>query len=183
MTTKESPSDALVYDYKQDIDAVYKEITSEAYINDRATWNVNDKTSATIKPNASGGVDIVLDRYIHREYPRAIRKLLPATTNMDHQETWEPDGDGWKGSYDVDVKKSPVTVGAEFTLKKKGTGCELRIWHWATAKIPLLGGRVEKYILGQTSGQFGDQLHYLDLRLSGVPDLLPRDVNKYPLPK
>jgi transposase len=40
-------------------------------------------------------------------------------------EVWQPDGDGgWKGRYDVDVKGAPVKVVGEYTLKKKGTGCD-----------------------------------------------------------
>ena len=183
MTTKETPKEALVYDFPHDIDSVYKEFTSEAYVNDRAKWNIVDEVTADIKPGPDGGAIMDLDRYIVRNYPKMMKHLLPAKTHMAHHEVWEPDGDGWKGHYDVDVLASPVTVSADYTLKKQGAGCEMRITHSATAKVPLLGRAVEKYILKQTKGQFTDQLSYLDMRLAGVPDLLPRDQSKYPLPK
>jgi hypothetical protein len=183
MTTKETDKDALVYNFPHETDTVLKEITSEEYVNDRAKWNIIDEVTADIKLDANGGVVMDLDRYIVRDYPKALKHLLPAKTHMIHIEKWERDGTGWKGTYDVNVLGSPVTVGAEFTLKKQGVGCQLRIIHSATAKIPLLGRRVEKYILGQTRSQFRDQLSYLDMRLGGVSDLLPRDTSKYPLPE
>jgi len=183
MTTKESTKEALVYEYKQDIAVVYEEITSEEYIVDRAAWNIADEVTAEIHSTASGGINMTLDRYVTRDYPKAFKHLLPAKAHMIHIEEWEPDGDGYKGTYNVDVKGAPVVVFSEFTLKRKSTGCELRIIHGVTCKIPLVGKKIEQYILKQTRDQFSDQLRFLDLRLSGVADLIPRDISKYPLPK
>ena len=182
MTTKEKPSEALVYNFPHSIKDVFKEITAEHYISERAEWVTTDEATATITTAPSGAVKLVLDRAVRRNFPKPFKGLFPDKQHMDHTEVWEPDGDGWKGHYDVDVKGAPVKVAAEYTLKKKGAGCELRIWHEVTAKIPLLGGRIEKYILGQSRSQFGDQLKYLDLKLAGTPGLLPRDQAKYPLP-
>ena len=106
MTTKETPKEALVYNFPHAIDTVFKEITSEEYVNDRAKWNIVDEVTADIKPDANGGVVMDLDRYIVRDYPKALKHLLPAKTHMTHVETWERDGTGWKGTYDVDVLAS-----------------------------------------------------------------------------
>lgn len=184
MTIKEKPADALVYDFPYDIDAVYKEIMSDDYLVKRADWVQTDEVTADITQQPNGGVKAVLDRYVRRDYPKAFKGLFPEKQHMIHTEQWEPDGaGGYKGTYLCDVQKAPVKVEAEFTLKKKGSGCEMRTLHSVTVKLPLIGGKVEKYVLGQTKTQFGDQLKYLDLRLAGTPDLLPRDVNKYPIPK
>ena len=181
MPTAEKPKDALVYQFPHDIDTLFNEITSEPYIHDRCKW-IGDRAEVKISDTANGR-SVFLDRYVTKNYPKAFKKLFPAEQHMEHNESWERDGNDWKGSYRVDVDGAPVVVESEFTLKKAGTGCDLAIWHTITAKIPVLGGRIEKYILGETRAQFGDQLHYLDLRLAGTPNLLPRDKSKYPVPK
>ena len=139
MTTKEKPSDALVYEFPHDIQTVVNEITSADYISERAEWVTTDEATATITKAPSGAIRLVLDRAVRRNYPKPFKGLFPDKQHMDHTEVWEPDGSDWKGRYDVDVKGAPVKVAAAYTLKKKGAGCELRIWHEVTAKIPLLG--------------------------------------------
>jgi hypothetical protein len=180
MATAEAKKNALIYQFPQDIDKVYNEITSEAYITDRSGW-IGDRAEIQIDKRAKG-CSIKLDRYVAKNYPKAFKKLFPAEQHMSHSEVWEADGTNWKGSYNVDVDGAPVVVSSEFTLKRSGIGCDLAIWHTITARIPLIGGRVEKYILGETRAQFGDQLHYLDMRLAGTPNLIPRDKSKYPVP-
>jgi hypothetical protein len=182
MTTAEKPKDALVYQFPHDIDSVVKEITSEAYIHDRCKW-IGDRAEVKREEGADGSVTLILDRYVTKNYPKVFKKLFPAEQHMYHTEKWEPNGNNWKGSYKVEVTGAPVIVESGYTLKQAGTVCDLAIWHSITAKIPILGRRVEKYILSETRAQFGDQLFYLDLRLAGTSDLLPRDKSKYPVPK
>ena len=181
MRFRASQRDALVYQFPHELGKVYEAITSEAYINDRSGW-IGDRAEIQID-RSSSGCNITLDRYVAKNYPKAFKKLFPAEQHMTHTETWAADGTNWKGSYHVDVDGAPVVVTSEFTLKRTGIGCDLAIWHSITAKIPLLGRAIEKYILKETRAQFGDQLHYLDMRLAGKPGLLPRDKSKYPVPK
>jgi hypothetical protein len=182
MTTTEKSKDALVYQFPHDLDTVFNEITSEDYINARCKW-IGDRADIVKEESAGGGLTIKLDRYVAKNYPKAFKKLFPAEQHMTHLEKWQPDGSNWKGTYHVDVDGAPVVVTSEFTLKKTGIGCDLSIVHAITAKIPILGKRIEKYILGETRAQFGDQLHFLDMKLAGTPNLLPRDKSKYPVPK
>ena len=181
MATAEAPKDALVYQFPHDMDKVYNAITSEDYINARCQW-IGDRAEIQRQVGADGAVTLKLDRYVTKNYPKAFKKLFPAEQHMEHDEKWERDGSNWKGRYNVDVDGAPVVVASDFTLKRTGTGCDLSIWHTVTAKIPIIGGRVEKYIIGETRAQFGDQLHFLDMWLAGTPDLLPRDKSKYPVP-
>ena len=180
MATAEKPAQALVYQFPHDIEKVFNEITSAEYINARSGW-IGDRAEIDIKDTANGRT-VTLDRYVAKDYPKAFRKLFPPEQHMAHSETWERDGVNFKGDYTVNVSGAPVVVSCEFTLKKTGIGCDLAIWHTVAAKIPLLGGRIEKYIIKETRAQFGDQLHFLDMRLKGTPNLIPRDKDKYPVP-
>lgn len=184
MATKDKPSEAIVYNFPHPIDAVYNELTSKEYYEERADWVKTDEVTVKEEkhPNPNGR-KAVLDRYVYRDYPKAFKGLFPEKQYMINTENSEPDGDGFKGDYVCDVQGAPVLVEAQFTLKPKGNGCELSVLHQVTVKMPLIGGRVEKYVRGQTKTQYKDQLHYLDLKLAGTPNLLPRDTNKYPIPK
>ncbi|OYU93191.1 MAG: hypothetical protein CFE45_21195, partial [Burkholderiales bacterium PBB5] len=46
-------------------------------------------------------------------------------------------------------------------LLPDGKGCLYRIRHQAKVKVPLIGGVVEKFVLGQTEQGCADELDYL----------------------
>ena len=54
-----------------------------------------------------------------------------------------------------------MTITADIALLKRGKGCEYQVDHHCKARIPLIGGKVEKYILSQTDGGAQDELDYL----------------------
>ena len=54
---------------------------------------------------------------------------------------------------------------AEFALTPQGKGCVYRIQHSAKVRVPLLGGVVEKFVVGQSEQACADELDYLVERL------------------
>lgn len=180
MTTKAPPSDAVKHEYTQDVDTIFKEMGSADYLENRAYWvrEVDPEVKVEGDPPT-----ITLQRWVIRDYPKFLKKLFPAKQGMGQVEKWQKDGDNWKGSYVIDVQGNPVEVTGEFTLKKTAKGCEFSIIHGVTAKIPLLGRKIEAYILKETQMGCGDELDYLEMRMAGVPNLIPRDADKYPIPK
>ena len=183
MTTKAPPKDAVTHRYKQDIDTVFKQMTDKDYLENRAYWVKEVDPEVSIAWNGDLPT-ITLQRWVIRDYPKFLKKLFPPKQGMGQVEKWQKDGSNWKGSYVIDVQGNPVEVTGEFTLKSTPDGgCESSIIHGVTAKIPLLGGKIESYILKETQMGCDDELDYLELRMNGVPNLIPRDVAKYPIPK
>jgi hypothetical protein len=183
MTTKAKPSDAVAHKYPQDVDTVFKLMTTEQYLMDRAYWVKEVDPEAKVEWNGELP-KITLQRWVLRDYPKFLKKLFPAKQGMGDVENWQKDGSNWKGSYVIDVQGNPVEVTGDFTLRATpGGGSEFSIRHGVTAKIPLLGGKIEKYILKETQMGCGDELVFCEKRLAGDADLIPRDVGKYPIPK
>jgi hypothetical protein len=183
MTTKAKPKDAVKHSYQQDIDTVFAMMTSKEYLIDRAYW-VREVDPEVEIEMVNGLPKITLQRWVTRDYPKMMKKLFPAKQGMGEVENWQKDGSNWKGSYVIDVQGNPVEVTGEFTLKSTPNGgCEFSIIHGVTAKIPLLGGKIESYILKETQAGCGDELNFSELRLNGVDNLIPRDASKYPIPK
>ena len=182
MTTVAPPSDAVVHKYPQDVDTVFKLMTSEEYLVDRAYWVKEVDPEAKVEWNGDLP-KITLQRWVLRDYPKFLKKMFPPKQGMGEEEQWQKDGDNWKGSYVIDVQGNPVEVTGEFTLRATPDGgSEFSIRHGVTAKIPLLGKKIEAYILKETQMGCGDELVFCEKRLAGVPDLIPRDASKYPIP-
>ena len=58
-------------------------------------------------------------------------------------------GDGYSGTFTMDIIGQPVKATAVFSLEPSGKGCNCRIEHQAKCSIPLVGGPVAKFAQGQ----------------------------------
>ncbi|WP_372749354.1 DUF2505 family protein, partial [Litorivivens sp.] len=63
------------------------------------------------------------------------------------------------------VEGQPVTIGGKFTLKPSKKGCVYSVSHTCKAKIPLVGGKVEKFVLGQTGDGAVAELEFAERSL------------------
>lgn len=109
---------------------------------------------------------VVLARTIKQDLPAVLAKLFGDENRMVMTENWESIGNSWMGSYKVEVQGQPVVLSAKFTLKPAGEGCEYRIDYTCKASIPLVGGKVEAFILGQTEEGMRREMDYLKSKLA-----------------
>jgi len=118
--------------------------------------------SASCKARKSaGGVTVTMQRRVHRDLNALIAKVLNPDSDIELEERWAPADSGYTGSYTLQVVGKPVTVTAEFALTPQGKGCVYRIQHSAKVRVPLLGGAVEKFVVGQSEQACADELDYL----------------------
>ena len=106
--------------------------------------------AAKVKAKKAGkGVALSMTRRVKRELPGLVAKVLPAESDIQFEETWKPDGDGWAGTLAMTVVGQPVTISAEFSLQPSGKGSVYEIVHVAKCTIPLIGGAVAKFSQSQ----------------------------------
>lgn len=151
---------AVDFDFEHDVQTVYETLTDPDFLVDRclalgelsAECDVEEGEEATV---------IRLEREIRRDVPRFLEKIFGSVQVTEMEETWRPHKDGWRGEWTLKVRGQPVTVFADFELRSTAGGCRYSVSHRAKAAIPLVGSRVEKFILSQTSDGAADELTYL----------------------
>lgn len=148
------------FEFDHDVQTVYETLTEPQFLVDRCLALGELSAECEVEDDEQGTV-VKLVREVSRDLPRVLAKLFDAVQVTDMVEQWQPDGDGWKGTWELDVRGQPVTVAASFTLEPTNAGSRYSVSHTARAKIPLVGKQVEKYILGQTSSGATDELAYL----------------------
>lgn len=108
---------------------------------------------------------VSMTRRVKQDLPAVLAKMFNTEQEMQMTETWRWDQDGYTGDYKVTVEGQPVVVSAQFSLKPDGDGSVYSISHSAKAKIPLVGGKVEKFILGQTTDGAMAELNFAKAQL------------------
>ena len=149
------------FEFPQDVQTVFDTLTDPQFLVDRCI--ALGELDAECDVEQRGEVTVVkLVREIRRDIPRLLQKIFSDTQVTDMTEEWQPHKGGWKGHWVLEVRGQPVTVEADFSLEptRKGGSC-YSVTHRAKARIPLVGGQVEKFILSQTSGGAEDELTYL----------------------
>jgi hypothetical protein len=148
------------YDFDQDAESVYELLTDPQFLVDRCI--ALDELSAECDIEEHGEeIVISLTREVQRDLPKVLAKLFDPVQVMDMTERWQSDGEGRSGDWNIDVRGQPVTISAKFKLAATAGGCRYSVSHRVKANIPLVGGRVEKYVLGQTGDGARAELDYL----------------------
>ena len=117
--------------------------------------------SAKCSTKKSGGIVVTMKRRVRRELSAVISKVLNPESDIELIEHWKVDKESRGGSFTMQIVGKPITVTADFELVPDGKGCVYRIKHHCKVKVPLIGGIVEKFVLGQTEEGCQDELDYL----------------------
>jgi len=153
------------YTFSSDVETVFDKLTDPDFLVQRCVA-LGEKDIQCDVESAGRLTTVILSRTIKRDLPAVLAKLFGAENRMVMTEKWEDIGKNKIGSYVVDVQGQPVTLSAKFKLKSTDQGCEYTIDFSCKAKIPLLGGKVEDFILGQTEDGMHKEMDYLASKLA-----------------
>lgn len=148
------------FEFEHDVETVYEVLTDPQYLVDR-NLALGELSAEADMEEDEESTTLNVVREVRRELPGFLARLFDPVQVMDMTEVWHPHEDGWRGEWSMDVRGQPVTIYASFELVPTGDGCRYSVSHRAEAKVPMVGGKVEKYILGQTTRGANDELEYL----------------------
>lgn len=150
------------------VDKVLARLTDPRWLEARslAQGEVSAKCAAQKKSTA---IVVTMKRRLRRELNAVVSKVLSPESDIEIEERWVPEGKGYKGSYALKIPGKPITVSGDFELLSEGKGCVYRIQHRAKVSLPLIGGVVEKFVLGQTETASIAELDYLAADLKSNP--------------
>lgn len=88
---------------------------------------------------------ISIERKVPMDAPALIKRLIPAETVVVNEESWNAAAK--TGRVKVMPKGVPVEVSCTAALKDEGKGCVIT-YNWdVSAKVPLVGGALEKFVV------------------------------------
>lgn len=94
---------------------------------------------------------IVTKRTVPLDVPGFLRKAISPANTVVQTDEWGPEQDGAReGRWKVDAKGVPVGMTGTMRLAAAGGGCTETIEGKAKASLPLIGGRLEKFVIDNT---------------------------------
>ncbi|MBW2712898.1 MAG: DUF2505 domain-containing protein [Deltaproteobacteria bacterium] len=105
-------------------------------------------------------IRVIQRRELERELPSFLAKIFSANQDVEMTEEWKRKGNAYVGSFDYIVHGQPIRIKGTFELKPKGKGCVYTVKHDIKVKIPLIGGKAEKFATAQTEDGVQKELDY-----------------------
>lgn len=155
---------SLNYSFSCDCETFFNLMTDPDVLVERSL--ACGELSADIEVKQRGKKTLVsMNRQIKRELPAMLAKLFDSTQTMIFEEEWQAAGNGHRGKYTMNVVGQPVQLEAKFTLSPKDSGCEYQIDHSCKVKIPLIGGKVEKFVLSSLAEGVDAEMEFMQGKL------------------
>ena len=112
---------------------------------------------------------IRIERRVLINVPKFARKVLSPRTSIEQADSWDLDTDSAgtrSGRWEVRVKGAPIRMQGEITLAPSHTGTVHHITGTMNIAIPVIGGRLKKFLLRDTfdsiQGEYEQSLAYLE---------------------
>lgn len=148
--------------YAAPIDKVFALLTDPKWLQERSA--ALGEISARVKAKKSGGeVTMTMNRRVRRDLPALVAKVLSPESDLIFEEIWSAAGDDGArtGTLSMEAVGQPVRMTATFELAPAGKGCVYRITHKCKSSVPLIGGVVERFALGQIESGCADEFAHL----------------------
>ncbi len=150
----------IEYEFPHPAERVYALLTDKKFLAERIEAVGEDPP--VIKVTKKGKkVDLVLQRAARRDLPKVAAKLIGEVQRFTMKESWQPDGDGWSGSYLIEFDGVPGSVAADFELYPTDDGCIYSITHKPKVNLPVVGKTLEKILASQVEDGCDAEIDYL----------------------
>lgn len=150
----------IEYEIEHPAEQVYALLTDKDFLAERIEAVGEDPPSIKISKKGKK-VTIDLQRAARRDLPKVAARVIGSVQRFSMRESWEPDGDGWRGSYLIEFNGVPGHVAADFDLYATDEGCVYSITHKPKVSLPVIGKTLEKILASQVEDGCDQEIDYL----------------------
>ena len=157
---------SLKFKFSVDAEEIYDLLTDPEFLVERNVA-LGDADSECEVEGTDSDLLITMTRTRGLDMPSFLANVLGSNTVFSTEEMWRAVEDGYEGSSTTRVGGQSGTVCTEFTLSPAAKGCEYQISHKANIKIPVVGRKVQKYIVDTAAKDVKKEIDYLRSALGG----------------
>lgn len=157
---------SVEFSFQHSADTVFDLMCDPDFLVERSIALGELSADAEVDEDEKGKIFVSMRREVKQDLPAFLAKLFKPQQFISMKEEWQQIGESYIGKGEFVVEGQPVTVKTEMTIKPKGKGCVYSITHKPKAQIPMVGGKVEKYIQGNCEDGSRKELEYIARHLA-----------------
>lgn len=157
------------HDAPADVDTVFRALSGEGWAHRKAEVLNDGSTVERREERPDGGVLLQVSRDIPGGVPGFLERFLPRDGRALQTDEWGPAGaDGVRrGSWRADIPGAPAKVEGTMRLEPAGSGTRYVIDGEVTVKIPVVGGKAERFLADLVTKLTGKEAQVLQGMVTG----------------
>ena len=156
---------SLKFTFSHSADDVFDLFCDPDFLVERSIALGEISADAEVEEDDRGKIVVSMRREVKQDLPAFLAKMFNPQQVLHLKEEWQQIGDNYIGKGVYDVEGQPVTVNTDMTLKSDGDGSVYTISYKVSAKIPVVGKKVEKFIQGNCEEGTKKELEFAAERL------------------
>lgn len=132
-------------------DAVFAMLSDPAYLRAKLeTTGALEYDVLECEATPDGGFRIVTQRTVQADIPGFAKKVFKPTNTLTQIEDWQPPSGGTRaGTWRIETKGVPVSTSGTSRVEPAGGGTVQHIEGRIKVSVPLIGGRLERFVFDQ----------------------------------
>ncbi|MEM9300908.1 MAG: DUF2505 domain-containing protein [Pseudomonadota bacterium] len=157
---------ALAFELEHAPDAVQEMLADPEFIVERS-HALGELSAECEAEEGETSIVVTAHRRVERDLPAVLAKVFDAVQDMTVTETWTAYDDGsWACEQVIEIQGQPVTINGDIELLPTDDGgCVYKAALRAKARIPLIGGTVEKFVVKEVEKAIEKETEYLAEKL------------------
>lgn len=153
--------------FDQGVDRLFALLTDPGFLRRRAE-SLGEKNIVIQVDRDGGRLKIRLERDLELNMPAFMKKVFSPTNHLIDILLWDSAGETKVADWSVAIagQKRIDLRGRLSLIPSPGGGCDYSEAFTIAVAIPLVGGRVEKYIGGETEASMRQQIEFLRAELA-----------------
>ncbi|MDB4989561.1 MAG: hypothetical protein JWN04_4739 [Myxococcaceae bacterium] len=143
----------ITYEYAANPDAVFALLHDKDFLRQRAEAAGETNIEVTVE-EVPDGFRVVVARDKEVELPAFAKRMFKPQNRIVDDTTWRRQGDNYVASYQVQVAGIPGEVKGKSTLIASAKGCQYESNFEVTARIPIVGGKLEGIVADRIEETF-----------------------------
>ncbi len=138
------------FELPADVETVFAALSGEGWAQRKAEVLKDGSQVVRREHKPDGGVLLVVSRELPEGVPGFLEKFLPRDGRAHQTDDWAPAAvDGARsGRWSAEVPGAPAQVGGTMRLEPSGAGCTYTIEGEVKVRVPIIGGKAEKFLAG-----------------------------------
>ncbi len=151
-----------IHEYDQDLETVYGEFTNPDFYLAKFE-GIGARDVEVVASSFEDGVfEIETSRDVPLEVPGALKSLLGGWTTIVQSEEWTEAEDGvYENRLEITSDGVPANMYGRMRLYATDTGCANEVAITIDCSIPLIGGRLERFVGATTADQLEEEYAFI----------------------
>ena len=155
------------FEFKHDIEQVYKTITNPKFLEARAMeLGSLEANSESQEIESNNQVTLIRKRKIN--VPSVLKAILKSVQTARTNELWSQNGDQYSCQNSTDIDGAPLKISGHIQLLPSVDGCTFKAEFETDANIPFIGKKLEKYAAKTVAKEIELECEYTAKYLAGL---------------